>query len=602
MPPPFISCSPGPEPGLDATSAFVTGVRQHAPDTKVLHTHISTVVLAGPDAYKFKKPLRLDFLDFSTLEARRHFCEEELRLNRRTAPELYLEVRPLYGPPQAPQLGAPLEGSALANLTGDPNEVIDWVLHMRRFDESQTLDDLDDRGELTPALIDALARELAAFHERLPGPPAHQPPHASLAALDTAASSPSDAAPPPASLPLGHPDTALHWAKDNFATLRNRPEASARQADVEHQAEWTHTRFSALRPLMLSRWSCGRVRECHGDLHLGNWVLLQGRPVAFDAIEFNAELRWIDVVSDLAFPVMDLLARGKPRLAWRLANAWFEVTGDFEGAALLSWFMVYRALVRAKVALIQAGQEQGEAREASLTRARSHFGLALTLSRTSKPVLVSVCGLSGSGKSTVAQIAAEHLGALRLRSDVERKRLYGLRATDRPGESPAPSAQDEDKDEGRFVDRPIVSRETLYSRGATQRTYNRLHTLARELLRAGVSVVIDAASLRASERRALLDLGRDEGAPTLLLHCEAPVDVLRARVTAREHRGDDASDAGLAVLERQLTLAEPLQPDERTQTVCLDTDLSLANLDTQVTRMLDDRLTPAPAVTPPAPT
>jgi len=508
---------------------------------RVVQTHISIILLAGADAYKFKKPLQLDFLDFSTLAARRHFCEEELRLNQRTAPAIYLAVLPVLGPVEAPRLGRP-------ECAEDADAALEWVLHMRRFDEHQVLDELEARGACNAGLIDPLAGCIARFHQGLLAEPRCTPP-----------------------LPLGRPEGVRHWAQDNFQSLRTLADAPW-QPEVAALAGWTEQRYAELLPLMRERHASGWVRECHGDLHLGNLALIDGLPVAFDAIEFNAELRWIDVISDLAFPVMDLLVRGRDRWAWRLLNGWLEQTGDFSGVALLPWYMVYRALVRAKIALIQAGQEPAEQQATLLARARAHLDLALRLSAVPAPRLVVVCGLSGSGKSTVAQTVAEQLGAVRLRSDVERKRLLGLTPLQRPvGDAAAGNTADAG-----------VPAELLYSAQATERTYARLLNLAQGLLSAGVSVVVDAACLREHERRTLLDLAAPLRVPALLLRCTAPAEVLRQRVADRQQRNDDASDAGPAVLERQLAFEEALSAPELAQAWVLDTDMDRAALDAAV--------------------
>ncbi|PXW99560.1 hypothetical protein C7444_101390 [Sphaerotilus hippei] len=516
---------------------------------RTVETHISRLLLVGDDAYKFKKPLALGFLDFSSLAARRHFCEEELRLNRRTAPQIYLEVLPVLGPVDAPRLGR-------AGDAAHAQAALDWVLHMRRFDDRQVFDRLDEQAALSPARIDRLAQVLAGFHLRLQ----------------------AEAAPAPEPHP-GRTDRVGHWARDNLQALLSLPGGEPWHAALQALQRWTLDGFERLRPLMARRLAAGRVRECHGDLHLGNLVLIEDEPVLFDAIEFNPELRWIDVVADLSFPFMDLLSRGHEALAWRLVSAWFEHTGDHEGAALLAWAAAYRALVRAKVALIQAGQLGGEARHEALGKVRAGITLAQRLARRPAPRLVIVWGLSGTGKSTVAQQVVQALGALRLRSDVERKRLFGLQ----PSQRPAPAGQ------------PGVGADQLYAPEATRRTYDRLEALASTVLAAGLSVVIDAACLRRAERDALRSLARTAGAEVLLLQCRAPVEALRQRLQARERRGDDASDAGVAVLERQLGFIEPPCAAEGPAVVALDTDVAPGLLPGRVREVLDAAFGPLEA-------
>lgn len=475
-------------------------------DFERIETHISTLVLAGDFALKLKKPVSLGFLDFSSLAQRRHFCAEELRINRRTAPQIYLEVLPVTGTLAAPRLGGP----------GEP---LDWALLMRRFDNALLLDRLARAGALTAAHVDALARRVADLH--------------------------AQAAPAPDG--LGGADSALRWARDNLVALAAHPAAQGERARVAALRDWTEQRFVRLAPLMRERHAGGLVRECHGDLHLGNIVLLEGEPVPFDAVEFNAELRHIDVISDIAFAFMDLLLHRLPQLAWRLLGAYLEHTGDYAGVPLLRWFAVYRALVRAKVALLQ-----GDAAPAEFER---RLALAEQLTRPDPPLLVFVSGLSSSGKSTVAQRLAQALGGVRIRSDVERKRLHGLRATERSTE-------------------PTV----LYGPEATRRTYARLGDCARQVLDGDASAVVDAAFLRRHERLALHRLAAALGVSCVNVECVAPDAVMRERLQHRANAGTDASDAGSEVLDLQLRVREALDANERATAVTLDTDRPLPDL------------------------
>ncbi len=466
---------------------------------QVLHTHISTLLLVGAHAYKLKRPVRLPFLDFSTLARRRHFCEEELRINRRTAPDLYLEVLPVTGPLNAPQMGG-----------GGP--VRDWALHMRRFPADALLQTLAGAGRLTPGHIDALAAHVAAFH--LAQPPC-----------------PPDEAPA---------KTPWDWAADSLDEVAAHsscpPEVDAGRQAALRQALAARAVLHA--PWQAQRRQAGWVRDVHGDLHLGNLVAWEGRVLAFDAIEFDPALRRIDVVHDVAFTFMDLHAAGLPALAWRFINAYVEATGDHTGLAGLHAYAACRALVRAKVALLACQPEPTFLRYWTLAErlagATTGPG-APAPAPAPAPRLVLTMGLSGSGKSTVAQRVLERLGAVRLRSDVERKRLHGLAPTERPAD-PA----------------------SLYGAEATARTYARLQALAGELLAAGLNVVVDAALLRQAEREALRDLAGRAVADFLLLECTAPLAQMRERIARRGREGADPSDATLAVLDRQRAWAEPV--------------------------------------------
>ncbi|MCK6429794.1 MAG: phosphotransferase, partial [Burkholderiaceae bacterium] len=277
---------------------------------ETIETHISTVLLAGEFAYKLKKPVDLGFLDFTTLAARRRFCEQELRLNRRTAPQLYLDVLAITGTVDAPRLGGP----------GAP---IDWAVRMRRFAAEDLLDARVRAGRLDAACIDRLAAAIAAFHMEAPR-------------VDAASA-------------LGSAGTVARWLLDNVEGLREHVGASVDRARIDALADWTRRELERRAALLQARHRDGFVRECHGDLHLGNIVLVDGAPIPFDCIEFNDELRCIDVLSDLAFTVMDLLDRAEPRLAWRLLNGYLEATGDYGAVPLARPYLVYRALVRAKV-------------------------------------------------------------------------------------------------------------------------------------------------------------------------------------------------------------------------------------------------------------
>lgn len=494
-----------PAPAPAAPQRLVDGLRRHLAEctggpVELIETHISWVLLAGDQAYKLKKPVRLGFVDFGSVEARRHFCEEELRLNRRLAPQLYLEVLALRGTPAAPHLG----GSG---------PLVDHVLHMRRFPAGALLSERVAAGTLDGADIDRLAARIAAFHEAAP-----------VAAADG---------------PWGTAELAVAGVRDVLRRLDALGLGSARIVT------WTEAELFRLAPLWRQRLRAGRVREVHGDLHLANTVrLADGVVTAFDGLEFDPALRWIDVFSDAGFLMMDLLAHGRSDLAWRFINGWLDHTGDHAGLPMLRLVLVYRALVRAMV-----GTLRGTPRDAA--GVREYLALAEQLVGHRVPRLLLTHGLSGSGKSHVSARLLEAAGALRLRSDVERKRLFGLAADERSAER-VPGG--------------------IYGPCASARTYDQLWQAARVALQAGWSVIVDATFLRRPERDRFHALALELGAPFALLDCQAGEAVLRERVAARAQRGDDASEADLAVLAAQRELDDPIADDETPYTLALHTD------------------------------
>lgn len=476
---------------------------------RALETHISHVLLAGQFAYKIKKPLSLGFLDFGTLEKRRHYCEEELRLNRRLAPDLYLEVVPITGTPEAPRPG------------GD-GEAIEYAVKMRQFPQSALLDRLLARRKLSPEQIDALADQVAAFH----------------GGADTIR--PGDH--------YGSPETVWSFMAQNFTQLRNSLPADSCGPRLDSLEAWSRGQWNRHQEFFRTRQREKRVRECHGDLHLGNVALIRGKPLIFDCIEFNPSLCWIDVINDAAFMTMDLEERGRPDFGHRFLNRYLEISGDYGGLPLLPFYQVYRALVRAKVASIRASQEDPRARRREMATCEKYLDYAERVARPREPRLILLHGLSGSGKSWVAQILLEDTGAIRLRSDVERKRLHGLAPLARSGSSMTAG---------------------IYGEEQTLATYRRLADLAGQVLAAGYPVIVDAASLKAWQRELFRQLARERRIPFLLLDCRACENTLRQRLRSRSA---DASEADVAVLEHQILSQDPLGPEEQEESLHIDTD------------------------------
>ncbi|MHB1215254.1 MAG: bifunctional aminoglycoside phosphotransferase/ATP-binding protein [Thiobacillus sp.] len=475
---------------------------------RLIETHISWVLLTGEFAYKIKKPLDLGFLDFSSLDKRLHACCDEVQLNRRLAPATYLDVVPITGTPVAPRV----------NGTG---ETLEYAVKMRQFPPDATLDRLAAQGMLTARQVEAIAATVARFH------------------LEGCARAAADS-------PWGSPEKVWQPVAQNFQQIVPRLTGSADRRQLDALRRWSETEHARLTPLMAARKRDGFVRECHGDLHLGNLAWVDDALLVFDCIEFNPELRWIDIQSEAAFCYMDLLQRGHADRAWLFLNGWLEKTGDHAGLALLRYYAVYRALVRVKVAVLRAGQIAGAAHDDALAEARAILQLATALTRPPPLRLDITHGLSGSGKTTVTQQLMQTPGAIRLRSDVERKRLVGLDALARSGSGVG---------------------QTLYAAAATQHTYDHLARLAGKILDTGWPVIVDATFTARWQRDLLRETARTRKVEFRILDFPVPVATLRERIIQRARDGSDASEADLAVLQHQLDTEEPLADDEQADMV-----------------------------------
>ena len=514
-----------------------SGIFTHRP--RISETHISWVLLTGRDAYKIKKAVDLGFLDFSTLALRRFYCSEELRLNRRLAPDLYLDLVAIAGSPEEPVLSP----------ESDPGMVrqpaIEYAVHMRRFSQSAMMDRMLARGLVSPAHIDRLASVIAGFHQALP-PAEADSPFCATAEIESAAE--QNFAPLPQFLS----------APEDLAMLKAVHEASAQE-------------FAGCESLFRQRAKAGMVRECHGDLHLGNIVLLDDVPTPFDCIEFSAALRWIDVISETSFAVMDLLRRGHPQLAWRLLNAYLEITGDFSGVGVLRFYLGYRAMVRAKIAAIRAGQ-RGARLKREIKSCLGYLRLAHGCLTRRRAAVIITHGLPGCGKSTVAQIALERLGAIRIRSDVERKRLFGLTPLDN-----SKTLLDAD----------------IYSQDATQRTYARLRELAHVILAAGYTVIVDAAFILRSEREIFRSLAHELNVPFVIASVQTDAALLSERLIQRSKRRNDPSEADIDVLEKLQGFQQPLQEEELgTAVIFLNNgEIGALRSDEEIWKTLEGRLT-----------
>ena len=471
---------------------------------ELIETHISWIFLTGRFAYKLKKPVNLGFVDFSTPDLRRRCCEEEVRLNRRLAADLYLGLRDLHGPPERAHLGG-------------HGPVIETMVQMRQFQQRDLLPEALHRGAVGPKQIDALADDLAHFH------------------ADAAQASPAD--------PWGTPERVLDPALANLETLAQLQRSPP---DGEAMACWTRDELTRLQPLLQTRRERGRIRECHGDLHLGNMALHGERIRVFDCLEFSPALRWIDPISDLAFLVMDLQERSHGDLALQLLNRWLDTGGDHGGLPLLPWYLAYRALVRAKVTALRLQQANlapaaVEALEAELGSYLNRARLAMAPTRSA---LVITHGISGSGKSHAAR-QLRGWGWIQLRSDVERLRLHGRWGCG-------------------SVEGPAQNDRSPYDPAMTERLYGVVLLQAAEAaLAGGLSVVVDATFLKRTQRQVFIDLACRQGAGFGILDCSVPLNLALERLEQRRSQENDVSEANGEVVMAQIAAVEPLDVWEK---------------------------------------
>ena len=467
-------------------------------------TAISWIFLTGLFAYKVQKPVKLEFLDASTLDRRHDLCEEELRLNRRLACDLYLDVVPLTQTPEGLRIG----GHGL---------IVEYAVRMKQFDASQELCNLLDRDAVEPAELGELAALLVDFHARAPQ----------------------------AAREADFPHTRqLHDAVlGNLAVLLAHRDADSDMPEMGSLIDFPHDFLHDSLGRLRLREQAGFIRECHGDLHSRNIVRWRGHLVPFDCLEFDPKLRWIDVMNDIAFLVMDLIAHGRSDLAFCFLNAYLEGSGDYDGLRLLKFYGVYRALVRAMVDSI--GIERNPAQRDTLRhRLRTRLETAAGLIGAPAPTLVIMHGPAASGKSWLSERLCVGLGAVRIRSDVERKRLFGAAS------------------DGGYL-------RGIYTPELSRRTYAHLRDCAESCLLGGLHAVIDAAFLDAVERASFLCLAERNGCPFVIVACSVERGEQRRRIESR--RGLDPSDAGMAVLENQLLHMQPLSAVERAHAVSADT-------------------------------
>lgn len=490
---------------------------------ELIQTHTAYVLLTGDYAYKVKKPVNYGFLDYSTLAARKHFVGEELRLNRRTAPEIYLATVPIY------QVGETF------SLSGE-GEPVEYAVKMKQFPAGSLFSDLLVQGQLTPALMEALAHQVAEFHQR--------------AAVSDRIKS------------FGTVAQIRAAFEQNYAQSKAYIGRGQTQQQLQETQAYTERLFADWQERFQRRIDHNKIRECHGDLHLRNICLWQNRIFLFDCIEFNEAFRYVDTMYDVAFPVMDCDARGRADLGNIFLNTYLEDTGDWEGAELLPLYLSRQAYVRAKVTSFLLDDSAPDQTEKIQTQAQAYYTLAWRYTQRQPGQLILMSGLSGAGKSTVARQLAQLINAIHVRSDAVRKHLAGVPLRQRGDES-------------------------LYTPAMTEKTYGRLGNLGIHLAQLGYTVILDAKYDRTAARQAVLHQAQAANIPVSILVCHASEAVLRQRL---QQRTGDIADATVALLASQQAAAEPLNSEEQPLAIYLDTTADIEDrLQTIAKRFCCDR-------------
>jgi aminoglycoside phosphotransferase family enzyme/adenylate kinase family enzyme len=463
--------------------------------------------------YKIKKPVDFGFLDFSRLEDRKKFCELEVRLNQRLAPSLYDTVIPISGSSDNPQL----------NDNSDP---IEYAIVMHQFPQENMLDAMCDSQKLTLDHLLDVAEQLADFHGDI-----------AISGLDS---------------PYGTTEHIWFPVEQNFDQIKPLLLEEQDLAQLERLKEWATQSFQELLPLIKERKTEGFIKACHGDVHLSNITVFEGKVTLFDCIEFNEDIRWTDTMADLGFLAMDLDSRGLSALAPSVINRYMEISGDYRGLGMLNFYKAYRAMVRAKVELFRLHGDNlsDQVRTQVLTNYRKYVNLAEHYCVCESPFLIMMQGLSGSGKTTVGKQLVTHSHAVMLRTDIERKRLFGLK----PEESSKHSKFD------------------IYTEKATVDTYEKLTEIASFLLQHNIPVVIDGASLKKQERDLCSRVALDLNVSYLFVKCMAPDDVLKNRIIKRQSISTDASEATTDLIEQQHNWEEPFSDHEKKRSILLNTD------------------------------
>lgn len=473
---------------------------------KVMETHISWVILTGSYAYKIKKPVNYDFLDYSTLAKRHHYCLEEIRLNRLLAPEIYLGV-----------VAITLAGDQLT--VNGKGTTVEYAVKMIEFAQTDIFPYLLMHTQnLMPDVFNQLATIIAAFHQQA----------AILQNENIGMSTPEQIHTP-----------VLQNFEQIHSLLQDKQDQQLLQGLKDHSLNEIHR----LQPYFIQRKQQGFIRACHGDLHLGNIILYQQRPLIFDCIEFNDNFRWIDTMADLAFLLMDLEDQKRFDLSHLLLNQYCAITGDYIGLTILNFYKTYRAIIRAKTTLLRANQTQATDKTFLIIQYRNYIKLAESYCQPQyTSALLIMHGIAGTGKSTLANHLVTALGAIQIRSDVERKRLLGLTADARTHSA---------------------VNQGIYTADLSEKTYQRLADLANDLLQAGQLVIVDASFLLQAQRECMRKIANDLQIPFYILSCQVSPETITQRIQARQAKQQDPSEAYLAVVQMQQQTQQALTLDEQ---------------------------------------
>jgi len=487
-----------------------------------IETHISIVFLTGQFAYKLKKPVNFGFLDFSKLKQRQHFCRLEVSLNKRSAPELYLGVYAITSINNQPQI------LTIEECEEQSIPVLDYLVKMKQFDPNMVLGRLLKEQSIEFSTIDALSQQIADFHSQ-----------AEKVDLNT---------------DLGDPKVQLQPMLDNFTTLVNYFNDSETQAKLNRLSNWTDLQFELVTNTLIQRKTQGFIRACHGDLHLDNITLINNNPVLFDGIEFNEYFRWIDVISDLAFLLIDLDFRKHSASSYQILSLYLSRTLDYNALFLLDFYRTYRTLVRAKITCLRAQQLTQNSFEQQQVNSESlkYIDQALRyMDEKSKPKCILLQGLSGSGKSFFANQLIEHLdnfNAIIISSDRIRKTLFGI--------SPETRVSEEDK-------------KSLYSPEMNKKTYRALEEYADICLKNGFNVIIDATFLKFEHREAFYNISRKHDVQSYLFSLQTSTEQASQSILNRQQLNTNPSDATIDVMQRQKNIIEA--PANSENSMILDT-------------------------------